>query len=67
MRVAVDRTVTAGDAVVVVDRVYAEDDASGVGITEALGWVFGVRDGEVVSIDTCSSPAEALEAVGLSE
>jgi ketosteroid isomerase-like protein len=65
MRVAIDRTVTAGDAVVVLGRVYAEGDASGVGLTEALGWVFRIRSGKVVRIDTYPSPAEALAAVGL--
>ncbi len=54
-----------GDRVAVTARVATRSRANGVHIEAERGYVFGLRDGRVVSFAWFNSPGEALEAVGL--
>jgi ketosteroid isomerase-like protein len=53
--------------VVLVTRVLARGRGSGVDVERLDGIVWTIGDGMTVRIDYYSSPAEALEAVGLGE
>jgi ketosteroid isomerase-like protein len=60
--------VDAGDGrVVLLARVSARGQGSGVEVERREGIVWTVRDGKTVRIDYYSSPDEALEAAGLGE
>jgi len=60
--------IDAGDGkIVLVVRLSARGRGSGVPVERLDGLVWTVRDGKTVRLDYYSSPAEALQAVGLSE
>jgi ketosteroid isomerase-like protein len=62
-----ERFIDAGDQVVVISEWRARGKASGVFTKWRYGAVWTLRDGKVISIVSYTDPAEALEAVGLSE
>jgi ketosteroid isomerase-like protein len=57
----------AGDEVVVIGRERGRGKGSGVVMDQRVGMVVTVRDGLIVHTQVFKDPAEALEAVGLSE
>ena len=57
----------AGDRMVVLGRILAEGDASGVPIELKTAHVWTIRDGRAISVHVYRDGAEALEAAGLSE
>jgi ketosteroid isomerase-like protein len=62
-----EQVIDAGDQVVVVAEWRGRGKRSGVFTKWRYGSVYTLRDGKVISIDSFTDPAEALEAVGLSE
>ncbi len=62
-----ERFIDVGDQVVVIGEWRGRGKASGASTTWRYGAVWTVRDGKVISLISYSDPAEALEAVGLSE
>jgi ketosteroid isomerase-like protein len=63
----VERIIDAGDCVVVIATMRGQGGASGVAIERRHGSVWTIRDGKAVRFQWFYEPAEALEAVGLSE
>ena len=61
------RLIDAGERVVVIQHEYQRGKGSGVEIEIDTATVFDVRDGRIARIQPYMNPAEALEAVGLSE
>ena len=61
------RFIDAGERVVVIQHEYQRGKGSGVEIEIDTASVFNVRGGRIVRIQPYMNPAEALEAVGLSE
>jgi ketosteroid isomerase-like protein len=59
--------IDAGDRVVVLHREYQRGKGSGVEIVIDTASILDVRDGRIVRMQGYMNPAEALEAVGLSE
>jgi uncharacterized protein len=62
-----ERFIEAGDDVVVIISDRASVKGSNAPVTRRYGHVFTFRDGRVIRSRLYSDPAEALEAVGLSE
>ena len=62
-----ERIIDAGDQVVIIAEWRGRGKASGVVTKWRYGGVWTLRDGKVTSIISYTDPAEALEAVGLSE
>ena len=63
-----ERIIDAGDdRVVVVARQSAKGKESGVGVELQVGFLYTLRAGQIVGVVNYLDPAEALEAVGLSE
>jgi ketosteroid isomerase-like protein len=67
VRVEPQEFVDAGDDVVVVPRITGRGRASGVNIDWRQGYIWTIRGGKGVRFRWFSTPAQALEAVGLSE
>jgi ketosteroid isomerase-like protein len=65
--VELERTVEAGERVVVIGTIEARGEASGAPSTIRFGQVWTFGGGRVVSIDGYYEPHDALEAVGLHE
>jgi ketosteroid isomerase-like protein len=61
------RFIDAGERVVVIHREYQRGKGSGVEVEIDTATVFDVRGGRIVRMQPYMNPAEALEAVGLSE
>ena len=59
--------IDAGDRVVVLLREYQRGKGSGVELVIDTATIVDVRDGRIVRMQGYMNPAEALEAVGLSE
>jgi ketosteroid isomerase-like protein len=57
----------AGDSVVAIVRQRARSKATGLPVDMHFGQVWQIRDGQNVRMRMYSSPAEALDAVGLGE
>ena len=62
-----ERIIDAGDQVVIIGEWRGRGKASGVLTEWRYGAVYTLRDGKVTEIMSYNDPAEALEAVGLSE
>src|SRR5947209_3951550 len=62
-----ERFIDAGDRVVVIERRRGRGRESGVEVEMRSGVIWTLRDSKVVRMQTDLEPAEALEAVGLSE
>jgi ketosteroid isomerase-like protein len=62
-----ERIIDAGDRVVVIAAWRGRGKASGADVEWHYGAVCTLRDGKLTSLVSYSDPAEALEAVGLSE
>jgi ketosteroid isomerase-like protein len=62
-----EQLIDAGDKVVVIAEWRGRGKTSGVVTKWRFGAVYTLRDGKVTSIISHTDPAEALEAVGLSE
>jgi ketosteroid isomerase-like protein len=56
-----------GDDVLALGGIELRARGSGLDLKEPMGWLFEIRDGRVARMWFYSHPAEALEAVGLSE
>jgi ketosteroid isomerase-like protein len=65
-RVEAQRYVDAGDEVVVIG-IARGTGASGVEVQWRQGYIWTIRDGRAIRFRWFNNPAEALEAVGLSE
>jgi ketosteroid isomerase-like protein len=63
----VERLGDAGDQVVAITRAHARGRDSGAMTELVIGTVWTIRDGKAVRVETYMDPADALEAVGLSE
>jgi ketosteroid isomerase-like protein len=61
------RVIDAGDRVVVLQREYQRGKSSGVELVVETATILQLRGGRVVRMQGYVRPAEALEAVGLSE
>jgi hypothetical protein len=57
----------AGEKVVALVRQRGRSKTSGLPVDMAYGQVFTIRDGKLARMEMYADPAEALEAVGLSE
>ena len=57
----------AGDKVVAIVRQRGRSKTSGLPVVMAFGQVWTIRDGKSARMEMYADPAEALEAVGLSE
>ena len=57
----------AGDKVVALVRQRGRSKTSGLSVDMAYGQVFTIRDGKFTRMEMYADPAEALQAVGLSE
>jgi ketosteroid isomerase-like protein len=66
-RIEPQEFVDAGDRVVVLQREYQRGKGSGVELVIDTATIIDVRDGRIVRMQGYMNPAEALEAVGLSE
>jgi ketosteroid isomerase-like protein len=66
-RMEVERCIDAGDRVVVIATMRGYGSTSGIEIKRRHGSVWTIRDGKAVRFQWFYEPAEALEAVGLSE
>jgi ketosteroid isomerase-like protein len=55
----------AGDHVIVTGRCRVRGRSSGAESNPACSWIFGVRDGRIVSHRACESYDEALDAAGV--
>ena len=64
---AAEQLIDAGDQVVVIAEWRGRGKTSGVFTTWRYGSVYTLRGGKVTRIDSFTDPAEAFEAVGLSE
>ena len=62
-----ERLVDAGDSVVAIYRLRVKGKGSGVELDLPEAQVWELRGGKAVRLDVYGSPAEALQAVGLSE
>ena len=67
MTMTAERMVDAVDRVLVIARWQGRGKASGALTEWRHGQVWTLRDGKVISLDSYTDPAEALEAVGLRE
>jgi ketosteroid isomerase-like protein len=63
----VERTIDAGDQVVIIAEWRGRGKSSGVVTKWRYGSVWTLRDGKVTSIISHPDPADALKAVGLAE
>jgi ketosteroid isomerase-like protein len=63
----IERVIDAGDEVITIVRDRAYLQGSTVPVTRRFAHSFTFRDGQIVRCRLYSEPAEALEAVGLSE
>jgi ketosteroid isomerase-like protein len=66
-RMEVERCIDAGDRVVVIATMRGSGSTSGIEIKRRHGSVWTIRDGKAVRFQWFYEPAEALEAVGLSQ
>jgi ketosteroid isomerase-like protein len=67
MRLDMDRIVDAGDTVVTVGTARGVEIGSGAAVEIPIAFVSILRDGKTIRVEEYLNPAEALEAVGLSE
>jgi ketosteroid isomerase-like protein len=65
MRSETDEFIDAGDAVISIGRLVATGRGSAAEVSLPLTSVWRFRDGMVVSVDSYSSTADALEAAGV--
>jgi hypothetical protein len=65
--VEIDDLIDVGDSVVVLCRVRNRGRSSRMMVEQPVGWVYQVHKGRIVRGRVYFRPAEALEAVGLSE
>jgi ketosteroid isomerase-like protein len=63
----IDDALAVGDVAVLVGRIHYRGKGSGVESEAPAGWMFKLRDGKVLRFRAFRDPAQALEAVGLSE
>jgi ketosteroid isomerase-like protein len=66
-RFEAERFIDAGDCVVVLIKVVAEGEHSGLGAAQETAHVWKLRGGRLASIQIYRDRAQALEALGLSE
>jgi ketosteroid isomerase-like protein len=66
-RAEVDDALGVGDVAVLVGRIHYRGKGSGVESESPAGWMLKFRDGKVLCFRAFREPAQALEAVGLSE
>jgi len=66
-RMIPEEFIEAGNKVIVIYRAIGRGMSSGVEVDSRFGHVWTLRDGNAVRIEMFSTPAEALEAVGLRE
>jgi ketosteroid isomerase-like protein len=62
-----ERIVERGDQVIAIVGFHGRGEGSGAPVDMTMGHVFTFRDGLAVRFQAYASPAEALEAAGLSE
>jgi ketosteroid isomerase-like protein len=67
LHVEIDDIIDAGDSVVVLCRTRNRGRGSGLTVEQPIAYVCGMREGRIVTQRVYFRPAEALEAVGLSE
>lgn len=51
-----------GNAVAAIGHVRMRGQKSGVGLEQPIGWLFTLRDGKLLRIETFTEPGQALEA-----
>jgi ketosteroid isomerase-like protein len=66
-RAEVDGGLAIGDIAVLVGRIHYRGKGSGVESASPAGWMLKFRDGKLLCFRAFREPADALEAVGLSE
>jgi ketosteroid isomerase-like protein len=66
-RFEIDKLIDVNDEVVVFTHQHGHGKESGLAFELRSAWVFTFRAGKLTKIRTYPNPAEALEAVGLSE
>jgi ketosteroid isomerase-like protein len=66
-RFEAERFIDAGDSVIVLTRVVAEGEHSGLGAVQETAHVWKVRGGRLSSIQIYRDRAQALEATGVSD
>jgi ketosteroid isomerase-like protein len=66
-RIEPQEFIDAGDRVVILHREYQRGKGSGVELVVDTASIHDVRDGRIVRMQGYMKPAEALDAVGLSE
>jgi ketosteroid isomerase-like protein len=65
--VVLDEVVEHGDQVIAISRQRGLGASSGVAAELEQGFIFTLRDGEVVRVEVYGGPKQALEAAGLRE
>jgi ketosteroid isomerase-like protein len=66
-RAEVDDGLAIGDIAVLVGRIHYRGKGSGVESASPAGWMLKFRDGKLLCFRAFREPAQALEAVGLTE
>jgi len=67
IRSDIDDGLAVGDVAVLVGRIHYRGKGSGIETETATGWMLKFREGKVIRFRAFREPAQALEAVGLSE
>ena len=72
IRVEIDELIDAGDSVVVLGHFRAQVQVSDIAgsdmtVEQVMGWLYRLRDGQIVRIRAYLRQSEALEAVGLGD
>jgi ketosteroid isomerase-like protein len=67
VRADIDDGLAVGDVAVFVGRIHYRGKGSGIETETAAGWMLKFREGKVIRFRAFREPAQALEAVGLSE
>jgi ketosteroid isomerase-like protein len=67
VRVEIEQIMDAGDRVVVVATLHGRGRGSGADVERKQGYVWTIRNGKALRFEWFNSPADALEAAGLSE
>ena len=67
VRFEIERYIDAGEDVVVIAKQFGRASSSGVETETRMGYIWTVAEGKATRFRWFSDPAEALEAVGLSE
>jgi|ERR1700730_15321630 len=66
-RAEVDNALGIADVAVLVGRIHYRGKGSGVESTSPAGWMLKFRNGKLIRFRAFREPAQALEAVGLTE